>query len=200
MISFAQPKIIPLFFLENLTPTPTDAPHDIPADFPYVAVILQGRPKHVNDEFAYKHPKMDRGKRAKIFAPFDALDGYSDAVKSKDVEYVQRVDFHEDGLAEEERDELARRMEILHTLTLTGRQARKNQVVVTVTYFVPCEDENNFSYGIRGLYKHVTGICWRVDFVGHTMTVDKAAIHLDDIVRLDNPNGIFDIEWELEGS
>ena len=49
--------------------------------FPYLRVLLQGRPSHGEDP---KHPPMDRGHRAKIFAPFDALDGFSSEIREKD--------------------------------------------------------------------------------------------------------------------
>ena len=37
-----------------------------------------------NDSFRLRHPSMDPGKRAKIFAPFDALAGFSDALAAVD--------------------------------------------------------------------------------------------------------------------
>ena len=90
---------------------------DVPLDFPYLSAFLQGPPHYDRyDEFLLRHPHMEPGKRAKIFAPFDALDGYSDAVRSKNVEYVEQIDLNEVGLAEETRAELARRLEILHNL------------------------------------------------------------------------------------
>ena len=50
--------------------------------FPYVRVLVRGRPEH--REAFPKHPPMDRGHRAKIFAPFDALDGFSAMIRQKD--------------------------------------------------------------------------------------------------------------------
>ena len=50
--------------------------------FPYVRVLVRGRPEH--REAFPKHPPMDREHRAKIFAPFDALDGFSAEIKKKD--------------------------------------------------------------------------------------------------------------------
>ena len=48
----------------------------MPADFKYAEVMRRGKPQHERfDPFSIKHPKMDHGKRAKIFAPFDALRG-----------------------------------------------------------------------------------------------------------------------------
>ena len=50
--------------------------------FPYVRVLVRGRPEH-RESFP-KHPPMDCGHRAKIFAPFDALDGFSAQIRKKD--------------------------------------------------------------------------------------------------------------------
>ena len=50
--------------------------------FPYVRVLVRGRPEH--REAFPKHPPMDREHRAKIFAPFDALDGFSAEIRKKD--------------------------------------------------------------------------------------------------------------------
>ncbi len=50
--------------------------------FPYIRVLMQGRPEHRGGSM--KHPPMDRGHRTKIFAPFDALDGFSAMIRQKD--------------------------------------------------------------------------------------------------------------------
>ena len=53
----------------------------MPADFSYREVFLRGKPEHDRfDLFRIRHPSMDAGKRAKIFAPFDALRGFSAAL------------------------------------------------------------------------------------------------------------------------
>ena len=54
--------------------------------FPYLQALFQQRPRHRMDEFEFRHPPMEREKRAKIFAPYDALDGYSDSVKKKNIQ------------------------------------------------------------------------------------------------------------------
>ena len=54
----------------------------IDASFPYIRILMQGRPD--NGETLLKHPPMDLGHRAKIFAPFDALDGFSALIRQKD--------------------------------------------------------------------------------------------------------------------
>ena len=52
-----------------------------PPDFRYDKVEERGKPEHEKtDAFSIRHPHMDIGKRAKIFAPFDALRGFSAAL------------------------------------------------------------------------------------------------------------------------
>ena len=55
----------------------------VPLQFPYLCVLMQGRPRHDMDEFSLRHPTMERGKRAKIFSAFDALAGFSDMIAEK---------------------------------------------------------------------------------------------------------------------
>ena len=50
-----------------------------------------------------KHPPIEISRRAKIFSPYDALKGFSDAVAAKDVRYIDRP-----VLPEEERQESER--------------------------------------------------------------------------------------------
>ena len=52
-------------------------------DFPYLQVLLRGRPERGEGLSGEKHPPMDRQHRAKIFAPFDALDGFSEQIRQK---------------------------------------------------------------------------------------------------------------------
>ena len=152
----------------------------LPAGFKYKAAFLAGRPRHRDDHFSFLHPKMDRRKRAKIFAPFDALDGYSESIDSKNVEYVERIDLEED-----DRRELNRRIQILQGLTYNGKIARANRVQVCVRYYVPCTDENNFAFQLRGRYETAFGICWKVDSdVTNSITIDDAVITLADVIEI----------------
>ena len=105
----------------------------MPVNFRYREVFLKGKPCHDRlDAFRIRHPSMDRGRRAKIFAPFDALKGFSEAVAAKDVLYEERI-----TLSQEDQEELNRRLAILHGLTYNGRMARANRVQVTVTHLLP---------------------------------------------------------------
>ena len=153
----------------------------LPFGFKYAAAFLSGRPQHTRfDDFSRKHPQMERGKRAKIFAPFDALDGYSDSINSKNVEYVERLE-----LEETDRIELNRRLQILQGLTYNSKSARSNRVIVSVRYYIPCTDHNRFAWQMLGQYVIITGICWKVE-PGEKgfIKIDEAVIPLADVVEI----------------
>lgn len=53
----------------------------MPPAFRYRDVFLKGKPRHSRlDAFRIRHPEMDHGRRAKIFAPFDALSGFDEEI------------------------------------------------------------------------------------------------------------------------
>ena len=79
---------------------------------------MAGRPIHRDEHFASLHPRMIRRRRAKLFAPLNALDGHSVSIDSKNIEYVERIDLEKD-----DRRELDRRIRILHGLTYDGKIA-----------------------------------------------------------------------------
>ena len=164
----------------------------IPQDFPYVCILVQGRPRHQKDAFSCRLPQMERRKRAKIFAPFDALDGYSDCIASKQVQYCGKIE-----LDDAEKEELNRRLTILHNLTFNSRMARENHIIVQVQYYVPCTDPNSFSYGRYGRYIPVAGIVRSVDMdAAQTITVDDTVIHFADILSIEAANeNLFKQEW-----
>ncbi len=152
----------------------------MPADFEYRDVFLKGRPVHQPwDAFRLRHPSMEAGRRAKIFAPFDALAGFDEAVANKEVLYEFRREISED-----EKEELDRRLGILHRLTWNSRLARENAVPVSVTYYVPCEDPDSAAYGYRGRYVTVSGICRGVGL--RDLTVENTRIPLADIAALES--------------
>ena len=164
----------------------------MPADFRYREVFLKGKPRHDQyDPFRAKHPRMNRAHRVKIFAPFDALKGFNEAVSAKDVLYEDRIE-----LNPEDSEELDRRLSILHNLTYNSRMARANRVQVSVTYYQPCQDKEHDAYGLRGQYQTIPGIGWNVDAdVERTITIDRIKLSLDDVIRIEAPGEIFKIEW-----
>ena len=165
----------------------------MPADFRYREVFLKGKPQHDRcDPFRIRHPRMNTGHRAKIFAPFDALKGFNEAVSAKEVLYEHRIE-----LSPEDAAELDRRLTILHNLTYNSRMARANRVQVSVTYYQPCMDPNHDDYRLRGQYHTISGICWNVDAeVNRTITIDRMKLSLDDVLRIDALDDVFQIHWK----
>ena len=158
----------------------------------YTVLITRHRPLHNGDTFSRQHPKMRRGNRAKIFAPFDALKGFNEVVASKDVLYENKRE-----LNEEDQAELNRRLDILHGLTYNSRMARENHVKVMVTYYIPCNDKENEAYGYRGQYQQLTGICRNVDVeVTQTIRIDDRKIRFADIRNIEADTDIFEREWD----
>ena len=160
----------------------------MPAGFRYRETFLKGRPRHDRfDAFRIRHPSMDVGKRAKLFAPFDALRGFDFAIMCKNELYVDKA-----VLCPENTEELSRRLTILHNLTYNSRMARENRVQVTVTYYEPCSDVNHEDYGIRGQYKTITGICRNVDAeVTRTILIDGIRLSLENLLKIESAADIF---------
>ena len=159
----------------------------MPTGFKYKDTFLHGRPVHQKyDSFWRKHPPMDPRHRAKIFSPFDALDGFDEAIISKLVAYEKKS-----ILSEEEKEILNRKLARLSALTYNSRVAKRNALKVTVRYFVPCMDHNSEWYGVGGRYEEISGIVMKVDAqVDHSIVIDEKAISFDDIVEIELPRGI----------
>lgn len=153
----------------------------IPPDFKYAEVYRRGRPKHgtagdlsTYDSFYIKHPPMECSRRAKLFAPFDALAGFSQFISSKQVLYEERRE-----LTEGEREVLDARTAVLFQMASNSRMARENRVSASITYFVPCHDVHSEAYstdGRMGTYKTVEGIVVKMDAVRREITLDVAAV------------------------
>lgn len=166
----------------------------IPSDFQYKDVFLKGKPSHEGfDPFCIRHPRMNVGRRAKIFSPFDALRGFNEAVASKNIIYCDHID-----LSEDDKKELDRRLNILQGLTYNGRVARENHVNITVVYYEVCADKNSESYGVSGRYQTITGICRNVDIVYRIIHVDNVRIPFEDIYQISNADGIFTTDRTID--
>lgn len=154
----------------------------IPQGFMYRDTFLHGKPKHKKfDDFYIRHPFMDPGKRAKIFAPFDALAGFNELILSKEVHYVEKAE-----LDEERENALNVKMELLASAVKNSRDARDKMIEISITYYVPCTDVLNDAYGGKGQYITETGILWKVDTVFRRVQVNSIIIDFDDI-------------WNIEG-
>jgi hypothetical protein len=152
----------------------------VPDNFRYADVLQHGRPIHaINDSFAIKHPAMPLGKRAKIFSPFDALKGFSEAVEAKDKLYCERIELSEDECAGLD-SKIAGLLELVHD----GSSARENNVVIRVTHFVPCTDKDNNAFGRRGQYVETKGVLTCIDTVKRTLTAGGEKILFGDILNI----------------
>lgn len=160
---------------------------DASAENKYRAALRRERPEHgPYDEFSLRHPKMPLSQRAKIFAPFDALTGFSDAIDDKLARYVEKRE-----LTEEEQAQLDRTLSQLYEQTRNRRLARANHITAAVTYYVPCPDEQHEAYGLRGSYQTLIGPVQRVDPVlTRSLRIADTAIEFADIAELsiENPN------------
>ena len=57
----------------------------MPPSFKYTDVFLKGKPCHDGwDAFTIRHPPMPASRWAKIYAPFDALRGFDEAIRAKE--------------------------------------------------------------------------------------------------------------------
>ena len=152
----------------------------MPADFKYKDRFLKGRPRHRTfDDFWRKHPPMDPVHRAKLFAPFDALAGFDEAIASKLVIYEPRK-----ALSEGEKERINKTLSRLRVLTGNGKTARLNRPEVTVTFFQPCTDINSEWYGTSGTRQTLQGTCRKVDDISGKIIIDDHAIRFDDIISI----------------
>ncbi len=151
--------------------------HEFSETFPYWNALAAGRP--LAD--SVRHPRMPIPHRAKIFQPFDALEGFSVSIAAMGKTYTDRV-----SLSETAQAELSEKIASLCRLTRNRNLARENCIDVRVTYFVPCTDPANPSFRIRGSYQITEGICQKVDpDESCTLQVNDTYIPIQDILSID---------------
>ncbi|MCR4621532.1 MAG: hypothetical protein K5663_05560 [Clostridiales bacterium] len=164
----------------------------MPDGFRYRQIALKGRPVHAKwDSFSLRHPPMSVSRWAKIFSPFDALRGFSEAISSRETEYTARIEPDDDRA-----NELSRRLGILRELSLNRRNAGLDRISVTVRYFVPCADKEHPAFGNAGTYETVTGAVLRTDTESErTLSLQTprgtAVINLDGILSITAKPDIF---------
>ena len=156
---------------------------EIPEDFPYREVLLRGRPEHGDDGFLLEHPRMERERRAKLFAPFDALDGYGDALRTKNAVYVDKIRLSPDQQAALDRD-------LGRLCALYGQRGRLREgggglPWVRITRYVVCSDRYHDACGLRGTYVTAEGRLTGADpEVSRTLRVEGEVIPIGDVVRI----------------
>lgn len=183
-------------------PWPIVGSMQMPPDFRYAAVLRRGRPRHgtagkisTYDAFYRKHPPMDCYRRAKIFAPFDALAGFSQCIASKEVLYCEKK-----ILTEGEKEELDKKINILYGLTKNSRMARENAVRVSIRHFEKCSDPQSESYtedGKFGQYKTTTGFVYKIDVLNRCITLFPVEIDNTTIPSSISVSDIVDIQSSI---
>ena len=159
----------------------------MPANFRHAEIFRRGRPRHgkpgllsTYDTFYIKHPPMSPLRRAKLFAPFDALSGFGGRIAAKEVLYRERR-----ILTEEEKEELDRRLAVIRSLAPDTRTAREKQLHIEVTYFSPCDDPESESFGSGyGQYRTAAGVVRKVDILKRRLLVGDESIDLDTVTAL----------------
>ena len=152
----------------------------MPTGFKYKDIFLRGRPRHARyDPFSLRHPPMPASRWAKIFSPFDALEGFDERIKANNVPYTRKAD-----LSEHEKEKLNQTLQALHSRTMNSRMARENRVMVTISYFSPCVDRNHESYGSEGQYIETSGMVLNVgmDSILLLTEAGEQSISFDDIL------------------
>ncbi len=70
-----------MYTCQSDTPFPQIGAMSMPPGFPHRDLCVKGRPQHRPlSRFRLRHPQMTCARRAKIFAPFDALSGFSEMI------------------------------------------------------------------------------------------------------------------------
>ena len=111
------------------------------------------------------HPKMRRSDRAKLFSPFDALNGFGSAIREKDIVYVPRMQ-----LSDYIHEGINRRLKAL-----------RRHDTVTVIYFVSVQRSAEEDLGD---YRTVTAAVVRVDEIERKLILDTVSIPFEDIMTI----------------
>ena len=133
----------------------------------YRDIFDRERPRHEGDWFSARHPRMDRENRAKLFAAFDALDGYGDALAENERLFVPRP-----VLSEEEAEVLQSRL-----LALANRPHRGRGTRVTVRFFVPLARD-------RGQVQTLEGVLEELDPYAGWLRIKGTWIDFRDLLSL----------------
>lgn len=101
---------------------------------------------------------VSREKRAKQFLPFDALNGFQEALRKKEIEYVEKIE-----LSEEIKEEIS---EILYSI--------EKGDTVKIKYY-----KNRQYHNIQGIVKEVSSVKKRITLIG------ESVINFNDILNIE---------------
>ena len=115
-------------------------------------------PRHIT-----KRKRMSIYNRSAQFAPFDALEGYSDEIKESERRVVQKI-----IISDEIKEKINRKL-----VYINSNKDKK----VSITYFVPDK------YKVGGRYKNVTSFIKKIDLNNRYLVLnDNSKILLSEIV------------------
>lgn len=140
--------------------------------FDYSDIINKMRPEHNGDDFSIRHPKMSIQDRAKIFAPFDALRGFDEAIDKENVIYAPYI-----YLSEDEKQILDQVIYLIDE-----KLTNKEEVKGRITYFI-----QNGRIKDTGTVMEISGIIKKLDKINGTIKIGE------DIILVKN---IYDINLE----
>ena len=158
----------------------------------YESILHSTRPEHKQDAFSVRHPPMDRGHRAKLFAPFDALSGYGEALAEQEIVYQER-----EVLSEERRQELDARLDHLLRIYRARKSGTRyaggnlatmvfDPPIVTVRYFMETPGQDG-----RGQYHTLSGLLIKINLAQRYLLLSPnhdmspVRISLSDIAAYD---------------
>lgn len=115
-----------------------------------------------------KHPHMSNADRAKIFSPFAALKGHTEAIRQKEILRVNKIVLS---------DEAAAALNEKLTLLEKGR-------MTTITYFFSDPGPDGSGGTAEGMYVTLSGIIKRLDSISRILEIDDYKINFDDIADI----------------
>ncbi len=147
-------------------------PEKKPLDFSeedYEQLLRKGPPRHQGDYFSLRHPRMSTAKRAKIFAPFAALKGFEEEVRSREIEYSVRPEKDEETIAALNRN-----------LALLQERIRFHPAA-EITFFSPCDDPHHEAYGLLGTIGTICGTVQEVNVSRQFLRIEGRQIFFEDL-------------------
>lgn len=154
----------------------------------YQALLKMSRPVHAGDDFFRRHPKMARGQRAKLFAPFDALSGFDETMDAETV-----LTEHPAELSEEMKGEINEKLQLLlRKLNDMPRKMyeRKGLLTISVLYFEEdLAQEVLHNDGVRGNYRWISGEVLDIDLIQKTLKLSSRVLRFEYIYAIEGING-----------
>ncbi len=120
-------------------------------------------------KYVMKHDRMPLNKRAFQFAPFSALTGYSETIKEKGRETINKK-----IISDETKELLDYKLKIIN-------DHKNNHPRITITYFI------NDSMKEGGRYQKITDYLKKIDFNEKIVILEnKTKIKIDNIINIDS--------------